>query len=250
MSEKEKFCGHFYMSVYQDNGNTRRYAAFPLRCKSWDCPECRKVKARQYKARIKGFFEKPKLFFYTLTYYHNVTPEIAWSTYNESWNRLRTNLRKQYGAFEYIRVLESHKTSPYPHLHIICDKWFPPSKFGLAVVAAGFGYQIDAKPITSEGAGQYISKYLTKEWSNEKAWNLRKKYRCRIISFSSGLLSRKTRGGVWSLVTRGCCLDECIESIRCDYLWRTDTDAKVTHEAINLSNAEITVVFEPVSTGP
>ena len=249
MQTKENLCGHYHMAVYQDNGNVRRYAAFPLRCKSWDCPECRKFKARGYQKRMKCIHDGRKLYFYTLTYFHNNTPDEAWATYNAAWNRLRTNLRKQFGAFKYIRVLESHTESPYPHLHVIADKLFPTSKFGYSAVAAGFGYQIKVKPVTGEGAARYISKYLTKEWTNDKAWSYRKKYRCRLISFSGGLLSRKTRGGAWGLVTRGCNLDECIESIRCDYLWRHNSTAQVTYEIIHLSNAEITVVFDSVQAG-
>jgi len=146
-------------------------------------------------------------------------------------------------------VLESHENSPYPHLHIITDKQFPVSKFGYSAVAAGFGHQIRIKPISGAGAASYITKYLTKEWKNEEGWNLRKTYRCRIISFSSGLLSPENRGGSWSLVTRCLGLECALESIRADFMWRLDVDARITHELLHENNAEITVVFSPVSPG-
>lgn len=248
-NDKVQYCSKYHAACYQDNGDFRRYVAFPMRCKSWDCPDCRRVKAKNYRKRISALFDGRKLFFYTLTYYHSMTPEVAWSTYNNAWNRLRTNLRKQYGRFEYVRVLESHNKSPYPHLHIITDRWFPEHKFGYSAIAAGFGYQIAAKPITGNGAAAYITKYLTKEWTNELAWSYRKTYRCRIISFSSGILSPKISSGDWRIITCALGLGSVIESIRADYLWRSDIDARVMHERINDSSAEISVVFRSICPG-
>lgn len=239
----DTICGTSYLSVFQENGTVRRYKAFPLRCKSWDCEYCRRVKAKEYKKRIAALFDGRKLFFYTLTYFHNCSEESAWMTYNAAWNRLRTNLRKQYGRFSYVRVLESHSKSNYPHLHIIADKHFPAWKFGQSVIAAGFGYQIAAKEITGAGAATYITKYLTKEWTNEDSWNLRKKAHARIISFSSDLCGDRGRKGVWSILGRQLCLEQCVEHIRTDFIWRSGYDATVTFEAINRDNAEITVIF-------
>lgn len=243
---REDLCRNFFCSVFQNGIDTTRYLMFPLRCKSWDCPECRKDKAQSYRERMQKLYDGRGLWFYTLTYYHSVSPAEAWATYNAAWNRLRTNLSKQCGHFNYVRILESHNASPYPHLHIIADVKIKPTMLNKAALAAGFGYQMDCKPVTSQGAMAYIVKYLTKEWTNAEGWSLRKKYRCRVISCSRGLLSPERRSEGWKSLLTGSDFGSCLDHIRLDYQWRTDARATVTHELIEPDFAEITVVWTDV----
>ena len=214
-------CGCMFCAVHHREGQVSRYLAFPIKCNSWDCPDCRRIKARKYRQRMGRIFDGRGLWFYTLTYRHFISPDLAWATYNQAWNRLRTNLVKQFGHFEFVRVLESHKQSPYPHVHLIADKNFPMTIFGPAAVHAGFGWQLSKKTVDNEDAGSYISKYLTKEWTNDESANLRRVYRCRIISFSRGLLSPVRKTHAWDMLLRGADLAACIDHIRMDYQWNT-----------------------------
>jgi hypothetical protein len=238
---REDLCKKYFYAISSKSEEVQRFIAAPMCCKSWDCPSCRAAKSRDYVKRMQTMWSRPKLFFLTLTYFHSITPDEAWSTYNAAWNRLRTNLSKQFGTFNYVRVLESHNKSAYPHLHLITDKRFPDAKFGPAALAAGFGYQIKQRPITTDGARFYISKYLTKEWKNEEGWRLRKKYRCRIISFSRGLMSPKMSGGNWNSLLVGSTFSECIERIYTEVGWSLNPRLVVRNELIEENYAEITV---------
>jgi hypothetical protein len=238
---REDLCSRYFMGLSMDVQGATRYVAFPLACKSWDCPDCRKKKAEGYRDRMQAINDGRKLYMLTLTYFHSMTPDESWSSYNDAWNRLRTNLSKQYGSFDYIRVLESHNNSPYPHLHIIIDKYVKPSILGPAAIAAGFGYQIKCKPITSEGAFHYVKKYLTKEWTNKEAWQYRKKNRCRLISFSRGLLSPIPPGSGWQPLVIGSDLECCIDCIRTDIHWRKHQRGEVTFKQAYDTYYEVTV---------
>ena len=246
---REDLCKKFYCSVKQDTVGTTRYLTFPMQCKSWNCPDCRKQKAANYRERMTAFFDGRGLWLYTLTYFHNMTPAQAWGTYNESWNRLRTNLKKRYGSFNFVRVLESHKNSPYPHLHIIADVNIRPTDLGPAAIAAGFGYQLNTQKLTTDRARAYVTKYLTKEWTNAEGWNLRKNYRCRLISFSRGLLSPVRRSGEWQQVIMGTDFENCLDHIRMDYEWRTDARGRELYSKIEDDFAEVTIIWEDVEPG-
>lgn len=240
---REDLCEKFFCSVRGEVTEATRYIVFPMRCKSWDCPTCRKVKAEQYRQRMGRLDDGRPLYFLTLTYYHSQSPIEAWRTYNVAWNRLRTNISKQLGGFDYIRILESHNDSPYPHLHIIMDKHVSPSKLGRWAVDAGFGFQITMKKITTDGAFAYVRKYITKEWKNKEGWELRKKCRCRIISFSRGLLSPLPEGSAWDLLVRGSDFKTCLDHVRMDYEWNTAQKAKIDYERSEEAYYECTVVW-------
>jgi hypothetical protein len=243
---REDLCSRYFMSLSMDVQGGTRYVAFPLACKSWDCPDCRKVKAQGYRDRMQRINDGRRLYMLTLTYFHSLTPDEAWKSYNDAWNRLRTNLTKRCGSFDYIRVLESHNKSPYPHLHVILDMYIKPTVLGVAAVSAGFGYQIKCKPITTEGAFHYVKKYLTKEWKNKEAWWHRKKNRCRLISFSRGLLSPIPPSSGWKPLVIGTDLECCIDCIRTDIGWRKQQRGVETFKRAYENYYELTVEWHGV----
>jgi hypothetical protein len=206
-------CGKIYASFYKDCNGVRRYVAFPLRCHSWQCPYCRKVKAENYIKRMSQLFDGRQLYFLTLTYFHSVSPLEAWKNYNKAWNHFRTTINRKYRSFSYCRVLESHKNSPYPHLHIIMDVDIPTAELGKISLRCGFGYQVNIKQITSDGAKYYITKYVTKEWTNEEAAKLRKETKARIITFSKDICTPEKKDGGWIKIATSYCLNDSIEDI-------------------------------------
>jgi hypothetical protein len=234
-------CGSYYAAAESITTDTTRYVSFPLLCKTWDCQKCREVKTRGYLGRMTRLFDGRGLWFYTLTYKHDLSPGDAWRTYSDAWNRLRTHVSKKYGSFNYVRVLESHNESPYPHLHVIADIHIPEKSFGVMAISAGFGYQLQEKKITDTGAKRYLTKYLTKEWKNEEGWKLRRTYRCRLISFSRGLLDRVQRGHEWNLLIRGESLENCIDNIKNAIEWRTSRGAVIIHEKYKSDYYELTL---------
>jgi hypothetical protein len=222
VKEVVSLCEKYYCAVHHRTGNVSKYLAFPMRCKTWDCPVCRPIKALNYKERMKKLKCLQNLNFYTLTFFHSAPPAEVWENASKCWNRLRTNLRNRFGPFNYVRILETHKNSPYPHFHFVADYRFPPTALGTAAVAAGFGYQIDSQAIDSDRALDYVLKYLTKEWPRDDSKEYRKQYKCRIISFSRGLLSPSRRVTNWELLCYNSSLGACLDHINVDYTWRTD----------------------------
>jgi hypothetical protein len=233
-------CGTVFASYYKDDNGVRRYIAFPLRCHSWDCEYCRKVKAETYIKRLSQLFDGRSLFFLTLTYYHTQDPETAWRTYNKAWNHFRTTVTRKYGEFSYCRVLESHTNSPYPHLHVILDVSIPQADLGKLAVKCGFGYQVDIKAITSDGAKFYITKYVTKAWTNPISLALRKKVKARIISFSRDVSTPVKKEGGWIKVSTAESLNDSIDDIKLHSHWSLPHDFILTSDALSTYDYQCT----------
>jgi len=242
---RESDCGKWFFAATHENGSVSRFIAAPVRCHSWNCPVCRKQKARDYRRRMDRLDTLPQLFFYTLTYYHSISPDEAWATYNKAWNRLRTAISKKYGRFNYVRVLESHSASPFPHLHVIADVNVRAVDLGRMATKAGFGYQIRAKAITGNGAKDYVAKYVTKEWTNETSARLREKHRCRIISFSRGLLSNKKKQAGWSMLLLKGSYEECVDALEVAVNWSNIRKEIDVFKEIDNRYVEVHVKYEP-----
>lgn len=243
---RESLCEKTYCAVTHSDDAVQKYLAFPLRCKTWECPKCRKIKARDYRSRMSRMRELPALYMYSFTFDTKMTKEEAWATYNKAWNRLRTNLVKQCGKFNYVRVLEPQPGRNYPHIHVIADCYFAPTILGPATVSAGFGYQLEGHQIDSEDALDYVVKYLTKSWPTGESVRLRKENRCRIISFSRGFLSPKLRPEGWKLLIHGTDFESCLDHILVDYTWKTTEKAHVIYENEQDSSYEVHIVWEKI----
>ena len=223
-------CERYFIGLKSVNGNTIRYKAFPARCNTWDCAICSRVKAQKYQIRIRPLFESGPLYFYTLTFYHKTSPRDCWANVARVWNRFRTAAVKQFGQINYVRVLEHHHKSPYPHLHIIADKLLPATWLGAEAVRAGFGYQIDSKPVTSKEAAIYVTKYLTKGWTDPFCKSIRKSLRLRVITFGGTLCRAERIDSPWSLIARSLMGDGVVDAILTDVSWTYGNTVELTWE--------------------
>ena len=238
-------CSRYYLAIKHVEGEAIRYKTFPARCNSWDCPECARIKAMQYRERMIPLFESKALYFYTFTFYHNKPPIEVWQEYSKCWNRFRTAATKKFGYFSYVRVLECHSQSPYPHLHIIADKLFPPTWLGPELKSAGFGYQTDSKPVTSQGAASYITKYLTKGWNREDCKTIRKNLHLRIISFGGSACNPAPVGVAWNIIARSFLGDTVVDCVNTDVSWSYGSAAKLTYERLFEGFHEWTYFIKP-----
>lgn len=169
------------------------------RCKSWDCPDCRKIKARWIEEQIHKNFADGDIYLITLTYYHNGPIINAWKKLGSTWNKLLTYMRKKNKKFKFIRVIEPHKDN-FPHLHIITDTYIDTTICFKYLTQQGFGWNANQKKISVTSAKKYISKYLSKcEWSKE-ASELRKTSKCRIVSASRGIKLTPETSGEWEII--------------------------------------------------
>lgn len=239
-----KGCERFFLGIKTLNGEAVRYRVFPARCHSWNCRVCARAKADMYRVRMRPLFKSEQLFMYTFTFYHGKAPGEVWANSSACWNRFRTSATKRFGTFSYARVLEHHHQSPYPHLHIIADKYFPPTWLGPELQRAGFGYQTDCSQITSDGAAAYVTKYLTKPWTCEYSKCIRKSLHLRIISFGGNALTRKLDGTPWQMVYKSLFCKDVLDAIETDRDWTYGAHFSTTFEMAFDAYSEVTYVFK------
>ena len=237
-------CETYFIGIKSVSDNTVRYRLFPARCHSWDCRICAKQKAEVYKVRMRPLFERPSLYMYTLTYYHNAPPAVVWSKYAAAWNRFRTAAVKKYGKFSYVRVLEHHHNSPYPHLHILADVKFSDVWFAAELLCAGFGYQAVCKPVVSRDAVAYVTKYLTKPWTSPWCQKIRRDLHLRIVSFGGDACLSKRRCGGWQMIARSLLCPDVVAAIELDRDWEHGASCSLTYAADFDTYSEETYIFK------
>lgn len=249
--QKRSSCLSYYLSLKQQDSFTVQYKIIPVKCKSWDCPECAKYKAFIYRKRISALFDGRQLFMYTFTYYHDSSVESVWNSYNVAWNRFRTAAHKKYGSFAYVRILESHEKSNYPHLHVIADKRFEDTWIAAELKSAGFGYQAKCAPVTSEGASYYISKYLTKPWTNEVSKTIRKTLHLRLISFGGFPNVKKPARAKYECICRSNDKAICRDAVDIEVEWDLGQSWQKTYEKDEPDYYEATfVILDPHTEAP
>ena len=113
--------------------NWRTNEKIPVPCNRYDCPVCGPKKAKKLYHAINRFFSKIKvvrLWTFTLSSGVAVTPVEHYNLLKEGWRRLTTELRRSkylradQRNFQYVRVLELHK-SGYAHLHVLVTEYLP-----------------------------------------------------------------------------------------------------------------------------
>lgn len=180
-------CPRHYAVGVKKTDTLTEYRTLPLTCKSWSCPSCAPKKSARYGKIFESIFTRKQLYFYTLTFHHRGDPRSVWARAAKSWNHLLTILHQTEGRFSYVRILESHTISCYPHYHIVVTKHFDAVKFGQALRRSGFGWQAVCKRVNAQGLNGYLRKYLAKPWTRTDAAQLRRLLRLRLVSVSRDL---------------------------------------------------------------
>jgi len=190
----------------------------------WSCATCARINARMWRyALIKQFLalsELPSFSFFTLTIrladFHQLTnrerAEKSAKIIRDSAEKLFKRLKRLYGNFTYVRVIESHK-SGLLHIHVIASfhftditlayrgsvsgkkKYVKTSKTLKKIsVECGFGYIVHAENLVSDNENwnalqvvSYVTKYITKDF--EYIESVQKGLRIRKIVTSRDLLS-------------------------------------------------------------
>jgi len=238
-------CERYFLGVKHVNENVVRYRVFPTRCNSWDCPVCAKIKGEKYRERMRPLFEGGQLFMYTFTYFHKKAPLEVWQEVSKSWNRFRTAASKRFGKFSYARIIEHHHKSPYPHLHVLIDKRFPDSWLNKELLSAGFGYQAVCKPVTTEHAIHYVTKYLTKPWTDKACSEIRKSLGLRVITFGGNAATRALAGTPWELIAKCFVCQDAVTSMMIDLEWKHGQNYEKTFEREFDASGEYTFFIKP-----
>jgi len=126
MSENRFKCKRFQaVIVASDNDRIAR-----ARCKMWTCAYCARKNAQQWRAGIAQSLARLDVHnwtFFTFTLdsaYHDkalsekARYEASLSFIKRTWDTLMKRLKRAYGKFEYVRVLEQHKSGAI-HIHML-----------------------------------------------------------------------------------------------------------------------------------
>lgn len=193
-------CGSSFLYIKKTLQKKHLFAFVPSRCKSWSCPKCRQIKAGIVRNYIIDNFTGDDLYLLTLTFYHSGSVLQCWKSLGVCWNRMRTYISKYYGSFNYLRIVEPHKSGGWPHLHILVKGCVIDSKILKLVPKWGFGWNAHVLRLSSASAANYISKYLSKKWPDTQSEVLRVASKCRIVSVSRGMPPIFTVASEWSVV--------------------------------------------------
>jgi hypothetical protein len=139
---------------------------FETSCKRWSCPVCGPAKTWRLCRQIES--AKPNRFV-TLTTCHagDRTPRQVWDSVRRQISELAKLLRRRYGAFEYVRVLEEHK-SGYPHFHLVCrSPYIPQAELSRHWAHLAGAFIVDIRKVDPRRkVARYIAKYLGKQVEN------------------------------------------------------------------------------------
>lgn len=209
-------CPNFRGVARAYNSDTSEHLVAQLRCKMWTCEYCARQNAMQWRAAITHYIAnggERVWSFHTFTmpeWVHkagrNSTEkyELSCGLIRKNWDALSKRLKREYGKFQYVRVIEQHK-SGVAHIHYLASfhagdvrrvereddsiyHYSPTIKEH--VVDCDFGYILDNRNITESDkaayhVGKYITKYMTKDLSETDV--SRKSFRVRKIQTSRGI---------------------------------------------------------------
>lgn len=206
-----------FKGIARASDDEKRYIA-QLRCKQWDCAYCAFHNARQWRAALIHYInnsDHKQWSFWTVTvpkHIHNhddteARYSMSLAVIKACWDKLMKRAKRHLGKFEYIRVIEQHKSGA-AHIHLLVSAYMPDSKLVTRsdgsqyhyskwlkenAVACGFGYIHDCHNLTDEngehwhagGVAGYVTKYITKDLAENDGF--RKKVRINKIQTSRGI---------------------------------------------------------------
>lgn len=193
-------CGKHFIVVKREKDGKAVLQAFPARCKSWNCPRCADKKSINYGRRIAAAFKNEQLYLYTFTFFHTRSSRVVWQNAATAWNLLLTKIHKRYRGFRYVKILECHTQSNYPHYHVLSSRLLSARWLGAALIASGFGYQSRLSRVNSQGVSGYLRKYLGKSWPRPDAQKIRTELGLRVVTFSRAAGLCPVHNGGWSYV--------------------------------------------------
>lgn len=195
-------CGSSWAILERSGEGAKFLARVQLRCHSWLCPRCQKVKARQFSKATSLFFKNQRVSILTLTMDRRDDLRTSFQKISGNWNHFRTLLSQKIGLFSFVKVLEPQGKSGYPHFHVLINRFLPSGLVPSLLKQSGFGKIWDIKEISGEAAFFYVRKYLRKSWPLGPALQAVIDFRMRRISGSRGFSLGKSGKFKWKLVYR------------------------------------------------
>lgn len=136
-------------------------------CNKWSCDICgprRKAKL------VRKIIAAHPVRFMTLTCLHIDTPAERLALMRKALPRLITELRKQYGPIEYLRMLETCRDG-YPHFHLLIrSAYLEHSRIKELWTRYTGATIVDIRKAHGRSTG-YVAKYLGKACDEEQTWS-------------------------------------------------------------------------------
>lgn len=192
-------CGTRFAYIEQDTSFGKRRALVRIRCKSWNCPVCRRWKTARVIDKLKEIYQRKQLYLLTLTVRRVCSAQHSYAFAAHSWNRVASYIRRRAPGTGFFRVAEGHRRDGFCHLHIIMDRWIFDGHFFDLAHRAGFGRIAHVVRIDTEGAGKYLAKYLCKDRPPAMVEALKNGRRTRIVVVSRCFGAIYPKNGGWKL---------------------------------------------------
>lgn len=172
-----RYCENFRAILTADKDKDMLMAR--ARCKMWSCAYCADVNRKQWRLRIYRASETlgEKWSFVTLTAHSKKRGDASLINLQEGWKKFSARMRREFGAFAYVRVYERHEDGAW-HWHMLVNLHFEDIKIrhgkdgkqtpysewvARNARECGMGYYTHAENMrTIRGATKYITKYMTK----------------------------------------------------------------------------------------
>lgn len=214
------FCSRFQAILVNKSDSTKGLLT-RSRCKQWDCSYCARQNKLAWRATIyKYLMDNPDLLwsFHTFTF-HFKKNASAYARFiysvnqiKSKWDTIMKRLKRRYGNFQYVRILEPHKKGGY-HIHLMASFIIPDEDIAYRydklqdrrtpylkwikqdLPNLGFGYIQHSENAMGNGAQTvtYITKYMTKD--DEQSYLRLKENRVRYVQTSRGIKSPFNHSG-------------------------------------------------------
>lgn len=137
---------------------------YPMLCDMWSCQLCGPRKAAWLKRQLRELLRSGRLSsFWTLTVWtETCTAEESSRLITGWWDTLGKRLRKQYGKFSYIWLMEQTKQG-YAHLHLLTSLDIEQTALSSDWRDIAGAWVVDVQPVHSDRAGDYVAKYCTQQ---------------------------------------------------------------------------------------
>lgn len=144
-----------------------------ITCKNWGCPVCGRKKVAHYAQKVSA--AKPnRLITLTVNPSHWTNPREAYDGTRRCIPKLSARIRKQFGEFEFFRVLEATKKgwphyhlitrSPYIPQHVLSHEWNELTRAPIVDVR-----QMDKTTKTYWYVVKYLGKQAVIPWTDRRA---------------------------------------------------------------------------------
>jgi hypothetical protein len=127
-----------------------------------------------------------------------VDAKESYKAISKAWNRLSGKIKRKFGKFKFVRVLEIQPSTQKAHYHVLVNVFIEQKWLSDNAEKCGFGKIVDIRIISNQGVFEYVSKYLRKKYTDSPGLQTMVDSKSRRVAGSRGFicLRRSSGGGV------------------------------------------------------